>query len=127
MEGGLAGIHEIVGGLVVVALVILAILAAAQATGRGGDAVRMMSFVAAGLYALQILLGLLLLGGGFRNSTMHYVLGLLVIVPIGLQQTAGRRFSAQNAGVATMIWALAAAFLSVIAYMTGLQGVGGSP
>jgi hypothetical protein len=124
MEGGLAGIHQLVGGLVVVALVIVAILAAVQAGGRGGDAARTMSRVAAGLYALQILLGLLLLGGGFRNSTAHYVLGLLILVPLGLQHTAGQRFSAQTAGVATMIWSLAAAFLSVIVYLTGMQGAG---
>jgi hypothetical protein len=125
MEGGLAGIHQTVGGLVVVALVIVAILAAVQAAGRGGDAARTMSFVAGGLFGLQILLGLLLLGGGSRNSTTHYVLGLLILVPLGLQHTAGRRLSAQTAGVATMIWSLAAAFLSVIVYLTGMQGAGG--
>ena len=34
MEGGLAGIHEILGGLVVVAFIVMAILAAVAAAGR---------------------------------------------------------------------------------------------
>lgn len=123
---GLAGIHELLGGLVVVALVVVAILAAIAAAGRDMRWVRTASFVAAGLLAVQYLLGLLLLGNGFRNSTTHYVIGLLVLVPVALQHASGSRLSEQARGVAIMIWSLAAVFIAVIAYLTGMWGVAGA-
>ena len=123
---GLAGIHEMLGGLVVIAFVVVALLAAIAAAGRDMRWVRTSSFVAAGLLAVQYLLGLLLLGNGFRNSTTHYVIGLLVLVPVALQHTSGRRLSERVHGVALMIWSLAAAFIAVIAYLTGMWGVAGA-
>jgi hypothetical protein len=123
---GLAGIHEMLGGLVVVALIVVAILAAIAAAGRDMRWVRTASFVAAGLLALQYLLGLLLLGNGFRNSTTHYVIGLLVLVPVALQHSSGRRLSEQTRGLAIMIWSLAAVFVAVLAYLTGMWGVAGA-
>lgn len=109
MEGGLAGIHEILGGLVVVAFIVMAILAA---------------IAAAGLLALQYLVGVLLLANGSRNSSEHIVIALLVLIPVALQHSSARRLSTQTLGVALLIWALAAAVLSVIAYLTGMAGAG---
>jgi hypothetical protein len=83
---------------------------------------RTVSIVASVILLLQYLVGFLLIGGGAQNSTMHYVLALLMIVPIGLQHASAQRFSPRTRGVAVLIWALAAAFLSIIAYMTGLAG-----
>ena len=123
---GLAGIHEMLGGLVIVAFIIMVILAAIAAAGRDMPWLRTASFIAAGLLALQYILGLLLLGGGFRNSTVHYVVGLLVVVPVALQHGSGRRLSEQTRGMALIIWSLAAAFLAVIAYLTGMWGVAGA-
>ncbi|MCD6030656.1 MAG: hypothetical protein K0S78_2830 [Thermomicrobiales bacterium] len=114
------------GGLVIVAFIIMVILAAIAAAGRDMPWLRTASFIAAGLLALQYILGLLLLGGGFRNSTVHYVVGLLVVVPVALQHGSGRRLSEQTRGVALIIWSLAAAFLAVIAYLTGMWGVAGA-
>ena len=124
MEGGLAGIHEILGGLVVVAFIVMVILAAMAAAGRNEQWTRTASFVAAGLLALQYVVGVLLLANGFRNSNEHYVIGLLVLIPVALQHSSARRLSPQTRGVALLIWALAAAFLSVIAYLTGTWGAG---
>ena len=124
MEGGLAGIHEILGGLVVVAFIVMAILAAIAATGREIGWIREASFIAAGLLALQYLVGVLLLANGSRNSAEHLVIALLVLIPVALQHSSARRLSAQTRGLALLIWALAAAVLSVIAYMTGMAGVG---
>lgn len=124
MEGGLAGIHEILGGLVVVAFIVMVILAAIAASGGEVGWTRTASFVAAGLLALQYIIGVLLLANGFRNSTTHYVIGLLVLIPVALQHSSARRLSTQTRGVALLIWALAAAFLSVIAYITGMSGAG---
>ena len=124
MEGGLTGIHEILGGLVVIAFIVLAILAAVVATGRDIPWIRQASFIAAGLLVVQYLLGVLLLARGFSNSPSHIVIALLVLIPVALQHSPARRLSAQTRGLALLIWALAAAVLSVIAYMTGMAGAG---
>jgi heme A synthase len=124
VEGGLAGIHEILGGLVVVAFIVTAILAAIAATGRDMPWIRQVSFVAAGLLLLQYLVGVLLLANGFRNSSTHLAVAILVLIPVALQHSSARRISSQSRAVALLIWALAAAVLSVIAYMTGMAGAG---
>lgn len=130
IEGGrvevLAGIHSMLGGLVVVAFIVTAVLAAIQASGRSGEGTRYASFVAAGLLLLQYIVGVLLLGSGARNATIHFVVALLVIVPVALQHTSARRLDPRTRGLATLIWALAATFLSVIAYLTGMQGAPGA-
>jgi hypothetical protein len=125
----LAGIHEMLGGLVVVALIVTAILAAIDAARAGreateGRALRVVSYAAAALLLLQYVLGVLLLAGNARNTMEHYVVALLVLVPVALQHGAGRRLTPRTRGVATLIWALAAAFLSILAYLTGMRGVG---
>ena len=124
MEGGLSGVHEILGGLVVVAFIVLAILAAMAAAGRGIRWLRTASFIAAGLLALQYVVGVLLLASGFRNSNTHVAIALLVLIPVALQHSSARRLSTQTRGIALLIWALAAALISVIAYMTGMAGTG---
>jgi hypothetical protein len=123
---GLAGIHELLGGVVVVAFIVMVIIAAIVAAGRNIPWARTASYIAAGLLALQYIVGLLLLGSGLRNSTVHYVVGLLVVVPVALQHGSGRRLAEQTRGVALMIWSLAATFLAVIAYLTGMWGVTGA-
>lgn len=121
MTSGLAGIHELAGGLVVVAFIIVVILAAIQAAGGNDRWARTMSFVAAGLLVLQYILGIALLGGGARNTTGHYIIALLVVVPVALQHSSAKRLSPQTRGTALVIWSLAAAFLAIMAYVTGLS------
>jgi heme A synthase len=121
---GLAGIHEILGGLVVVAFIVLAILAAIAAAGRDMPWIRQASFIAAGLLLLQYVVGVLLLANEFRNSGSHVAIALLVLIPVALQHSPARRLSPQTRNVALLIWALAAAVLSAIAYMTGMAGAG---
>jgi hypothetical protein len=120
---GLAGIHELLGGVVVIAFIVTVILAAVAAGGGSGRYLRTVSLIAAGLLGLQYLVGLLLLGSGYRNTTTHYIIGLLVLVPVGLQHSSARRWSERTQGVAVIIWALAAAFLSILAYVSGMWGV----
>ena len=122
----MAGFHEILGGLVVVAFIVTAILAAIAAAGRDDRWVRTVSFIAAGLLALQYVVGVVLLAGGSRNDNAHYLIALLVIVPVALEHSSARRLSPQTRGVALMIWSLAAAFLAVIAYLAGTWGVAGA-
>jgi heme A synthase len=119
----MADVHQTIGGLVVVAFIVTAILAAIAAAGNDDRWVRMASYIAAGLLALQYILGVLLLGNGSRNSNEHYIIGLLILVPLALQHSSAKRLSPQTRGVATMIWSLAAAFLGVIAYLSGTWGV----
>lgn len=121
---GLDGIHEILGGLVVAAFIVMAVLAAVAAAGREIRWLRTASFIAAGLLALQYLVGVLLLASGFRNSNIHVAIALLVLIPVALQHSSARRLSSQSRAVALLIWALSAAVLSVIAYMTGMAGAG---
>lgn len=85
MDGGLVGIHNLVGTLVVVAYLALTIVNALRL--RGGDFSwgRPLSFAAAGLLLLQYVLGFALLGEGLRNQFSHYVLALLAIVTVGLE------------------------------------------
>ncbi len=125
MSSGLAGVHEMLGGIVVAALIVVAILAAIQAAGGNERFVRMASFAAAGLLVLQYVIGFALMGSGIRNSNAHYLIALLVLVPIALQHSVAKRYTARTRGVAILIAALAAAFLSVIAYVTGLSGAAG--
>lgn len=106
MGGGLTGIHNIVGTLVVVAYLALTIVNALRL--RGGDVpwARPLSFVAAGLLLLQYLLGFALLGQGRQIILTHYVVALLAILTVGLEHgyarsRPGRQAQASAALVAT--------------------------
>jgi hypothetical protein len=122
MAGDLVGIHQLVGGLVVVAMIVVVIFAAIQAAGGESRWTRSASFVASGLLLLQYILGVILIGNGFRNTTTHYVIAVLVLVPVALEHSSAKRLSAETRGLAMLIWALAATFLAVIAYLTGMWG-----
>ena len=122
MGGGMAGIHSMLGGLVVVAFIVLVVVAAIQAAGGNDRMTRTVSIVASVILLLQYLVGFLLIGSGLQNSATHYVLALLLIVPIGLQHATAKRFSAKTRGMALLIWSLAAALLAIIVYMTGMAG-----
>jgi len=102
----------------------MAILAAIAAAGRDMGWIRQASFVAAGLLVVQYVVGVLLLANRYTNTRSHIAIALLVLVPVALQHSSMRRLSSQSRAVALLIWALAAAVLSIIAYMTGMAGAG---
>jgi heme A synthase len=126
MGEGLTGIHEMLGGIVVVVMIIVAILAAISAGGGSNNMLRPASMLAAGLYLLQIILGFVLIGNDRQNSTGHYLVGLLILIPVALQHSSARRLQTRSRDYATMIAALAAAFLSVLAYASGEFGIFGT-
>ncbi|MFN8664764.1 MAG: hypothetical protein U0075_22990 [Thermomicrobiales bacterium] len=126
MGSGLTGIHEMLGGIVVVLMIIVAILAAISAGGGSSSMLRPASMLAAGLYILQIVLGFLLIGNGMRNATGHYIVGLLILIPVALQHSSAKRLQTRTRDYAIMISALAAAFLSVLAYASGAFGIFGA-
>ncbi len=125
MGEGLVGLHQMLGGLVVVAFIVTIILAAIQASGGDDRLARIVSMAAAGLLLLQYVLGFLLIGNGRSNSNEHYAIALLAIVPVALQHSSAKRLSGRTRGTALLIWALAATFLTVIAYLTGEHLIGG--
>lgn len=120
---GLVGIHSMLGGIIVVMMIIVAILGAIYAAGGSDNLLRPASMLAAGLYILQLVLGFALLSGGMKNSTGHYLVALLILVPVAVQHSAAKRLSARTRGYTVMICALAAAFLSVVAYASGAFGL----
>ncbi|MFT4036567.1 MAG: hypothetical protein QM692_00195 [Thermomicrobiales bacterium] len=120
---GLVGIHSMLGGIVVVMMIIVAILGAIYAAGGSDNLLRPASMLAAGLYLLQLVLGIVLISGGLKNSTGHYLIALLILVPVAIQHSAAKRMQARTRGYTVMICALAAAFLSVVAYMSGAMGL----
>ncbi|MDQ2651576.1 MAG: hypothetical protein M3Z20_00915 [Chloroflexota bacterium] len=126
MGAGLGGIHEMLGGIVVVLMIIVAILAAISAGNGNNSMLRPVAMLAAGLYLLQIVLGIVLISGGLKNSTGHYLVGLLILIPVALQHSSAKRLDARSRDYATMICALAAAFLSVLAYASGAFGIFGT-
>lgn len=125
MGSGLGGIHEMLGGIVVVLMIIVAILAAISAGGGSSAMLRPASMLAAGLYLLQIILGIVLISGGVKNSTGHYIVALLILIPVALQHSSAKRLNERTRDYAIMICALAAAFLSVLAYASGAFGIFG--
>ena len=94
----MSGIHEILGGLVVVAFIVMAILAAiaAEWTRYAMDSPGVLHF-RPGLLVLQYLVGVLLLANDARNSGEHIVIALLVLIPVALQRSSARLSSQSRA------------------------------
>lgn len=120
MGGGLTGVHNIVGTLVVAAFLALTIVNILRLGGRDFSWARPLSFAAAGLLVLQYLLGFALLGQGRVNQLSHYVVALLALLTVGLEHgyansRPDRRARASAALVATGLTFL----LVVVAYGIG--------
>src|SRR5262245_59799573 len=123
----MAGIHQTVGGLVVVAWIVVTIIAAIEAGSGNFRWTRTASFAAAALLLLQYVLGFGLLGSGAQNSAGHYIIALLILIPVAVQQAAVRRIAPEHRGLTVIITSLAAAFLAVVAYLSGTWGASGPP
>lgn len=112
--------HEGVGTLVVLAFIALTVVNALQASGRTIGWSRQLSFGAAGLLALQYVLGFGLLSGNHKITAAHYVIALAALIPVGLEHG----YAKSNDDPATRN-RLAAAFaagttaLVIIAYAIG--------
>ncbi len=120
MGGGLVGFHNLVGTLVVAAFLLLTILNALRVAGRDIPLARPVSMVAAELLLVQYAIGFLLLGGGFQNSTAHYVLALAALVTVGLEHGyAATRDSARQRAVAALLATLGTTILVIAAHGIG--------
>lgn len=82
----MANVHMVVGILVVLSFLVLIVLNL-LALRRGAPSLwaRWLSYVAAALLLIQYVLGFSLLGAGHHNKTIHYVLALLAIIPVGFE------------------------------------------
>jgi heme A synthase len=118
----MVGLHQTVGGIVVVAWIDVAIIAAIEAGRKSYQWTRPAAMVAGALLILQYLLGFGLLSSRASNSPSHYLFALLILIPVAVQQAAGKRIPEQNRGIVVIVSSLAAAFLAVIAYLTGTWG-----
>lgn len=119
-------LHFILGSVLVAAFIIVAILNVLRATGRDVPVVRTISMAAAALLLFQYVVGFLLMGGGFRNSNLHYLIALLAIIPVGIEHgyAASRTTPHQRALIAA-IASVATVVLVLAAYEIGRRNVGG--
>ena len=123
MGGGLVGVHNIVGTLVVVAYLALTVVNALRLRGGEFSWARPLSFVAAALLLLQILLGFALLSQGLRNPTAHYLLALLAVLTVGLEHGYANSRPERRARASAGLLATGLTFLLVV--VTYAIGSGG--
>lgn len=119
-------LHFILGSVIVVAFIVVAILNVLRATGRNIPVARTISMAAAALLLLQYVIGFLLMGSGFRNSNLHYLIALLAIIPVGIEHGyAASRTSPHQRAVTAAVAAVATVVLILAAYEIGRRNVGG--
>src|SRR3954463_12552624 len=88
--------HEGMGTLVVLAFLALTIVNILQATGKTITWSKQLSFTAAGLLALQYIIGFTLLGSDHTISGLHYTFALVAIVTVGLEH--GKAMTQEDPG-----------------------------
>lgn len=119
-------LHFILGSVLVAAFIIVAILNVLRATGRDVPIVRTISMAAAALLLLQYVVGFLLMGGGFRNSNLHYLIALLAIIPVGIEHGyAASRTTPHQRALTAAVASIATAILLLITHGIGSANVGG--
>jgi hypothetical protein len=114
-------VHMIVGSLVVIAYIIVLVLNVRTAMGRPMLSFqRPLSMAAAGLFLIQILLGMSLLGEGKDIPAAHFLIALLAIFPIGAEHMlTGREVDSRRAGRVAAIANAITLALVLIAYIIG--------
>jgi heme A synthase len=117
----MTNVHMIVGSLVVLAYIIVLVLNVRAAMGRPMLAFqRPLSMAAAGLFLVQIVLGMSLLGEGEDVPASHYLIALLAIFSVGAEHMlTGREVDSQRAGRVAAITNVVTLALVLTAYMIG--------
>jgi hypothetical protein len=90
----MVGIHNIVGTVVVLVFLALTVINLLRVTGRQIPVATPLSYGAALLLLIQLLLGFLLLGRGFSIQPLHYILALLAIVTVAAEHGYARNRAA---------------------------------
>jgi len=118
--------HQILGTVIVVAFAVLTILNILRVTGREIPGVRTFAMVAAALLLLQYVIGFLLMGSGYRNSNLHYLVALLAIVTVGMEHGwAAQRATAHQRAVASLIASALTTVLVIAAHSIGSMNAAG--
>lgn len=86
----MATLHMTVGGLVVLGFLASLVLNGIALSGRRFTWSQYVSFGAAALLLIQILLGLSLLGDDHDNSGWHYVFAILALLSLGFEHGYAR-------------------------------------
>ena len=115
-----ADIHMLVGSITLLLFLVATILYAFGIGGRVIPAARYVSYLAALFLLIQYLLGIGLLFSGNRNTWLHYLFALLVLIPVGLEHgMIRRRFSGREQAINLTLAAGAATILVLITYLIG--------
>lgn len=115
-----ATIHLWVGSITLLLFLVTTILYALGIGGRAIPAAKYVSYLASLFLLLQYLLGIGLLFSGNRNKVIHYLLALLVIIPVGLEHgMIRRRFSGREQAVNLTLASGAATVLVLITWLIG--------
>ena len=114
--------HVAVGGMVVGAYAFLVVLNLLGLGGMRFNFTKYVSMAAAFLLLLQYVIGFLLLGGGFRNSMLHYVVALAAILTVGAEH--GTRGGAKRA--MPLVMTIITLVLVLVAYYLGMKGAEGA-
>jgi heme A synthase len=111
----------IVGSLVVLAYIVVLVLNLRAATGKPMLSFqRPLSMAAAGLYLIQVLLGMSLLGEGKDIPAAHFLIALLAIFSIGAEHMlTGREVDSRRAGRMAAIANAVTLAIVLIAYIIG--------
>jgi hypothetical protein len=115
-------VHMGIGILVVVAFLALAVVNILRVTGKSIPWAKQLSFTAAGLLALQYVLGFGLLGSSHKITAIHYLFALAAIIPVGIEHGMANAREKEHPGSGLKIAALASAattVLVIIAYSIG--------
>lgn len=114
----MVAVHSTVGTLVILAYLATAVL---SISGWGAPKVgRIVSGIASVLLLAQILLGFSLLGEGYRNVVLHYLLAFVALVSVGIEHAVARPRGRRAAGFA----ALATLVIVLLTYLVGQGTIG---
>lgn len=114
-------VHMIVGSLLVLGYLIVLVLNIRTAMGRPMLALqRPLSFGAATLLLVQIMLGFSLLGEGREMAAFHIVFALLAVLPVGAEHAlSSKETDSRRAGRIAAIANFVTLALVLTAYMIG--------
>jgi hypothetical protein len=118
-------VHATIGTIVVLAFALDVIMGLFQLVSRPIPSARYVAWVAAVALVVQLGLGFTLLMRGHENVSLHYVLALAAIIPVGVEHgyAQSRRTPRARIGTAAVA-ATVALLLVVLAYLVGQGTIG---
>lgn len=116
----MVGIHSFVGTAVLVLFLAATIIYGISIAGRTIRAGKYVSYLASLFLLIQYLIGVGLLFSGNRNKWYHYLFGLVVLIPVGMEHGFVRkRFSGREQAINLTLVSAAATILVLVTYLIG--------